>query len=951
MAITQYKPYRLTKKVGQRSFRQLIPASPDTFEYVSLGDSICAGHAIDRGWYTYYNEAVQYNKKDINDNNRGNCLTTLLPNTYTALLQKELQRKMTDKKVNATSFGHSGATVDDLIEMLREGTEVAQAPGKINTTKTYCYGDNPMTEALRRADLVTISIGANAFLTPGMDYIEGKIQEYLFEGTEAEGFSDLKEVFNTAIGTLGGNGAGSASIPALGKTYSYFYSYLDLIETLYLVNPNAVYRFTTVHNPFRCFYLDDKFIRSFFYAISKVVSIFSKEVADIVCDTIENSIQWKTVQENAGYLSPWVGGNIDKMNNKLDEAIAIFTKNNKWDITSTPVKAIFDAVPDRPGAGEIKYNNLINVQITRDYFGTDFDWGALWENQELETTGVGSYFKKFVEPYFNPDLTVKGDLNEMFQTIIEHVATYILKYNMDPHPQNAGHEVIYRIFSDSVSDLYGTTTLNKITYEPNGGTGTAHVQKFVAKLSNADNKDKEIATITRANGFGPQSGYRFIGWSTSSGEKSPTVPNASEQIFSGDVSLYSQWSNQCIIKFKHSNHTGQVTDDIMSMIGMNWSGHSECYALYINGIEMPDFAGFNTSQTSYEDIYSVPYGADLVINVKNYIGDSSIGIPGTDINLSSLYQNANCHVYVNGTDVSGWEGSRQDLRYAISATCDMEIDFRWFIEGTLAGAFYGGTKAKSWENCYITTFDASYSTLKQPYTITFNPGIGSGSMTTQKVLQFGSNVVKTTLPLVSYSLPDVGYRFTNWSTGHSNGQLITMSGNLALTAQWSNARTIVFTKSLNDWGRLHFGTIGGGVTGNTGQQIYKCQYQDINGNWQDIDKCYGNFGNSNNNEVGRKDLPYGTNIRVTVKHTRGDYKTIPIVGTKVYEYEYADCYIHMHETINGSLVHTYTKTGGEISYDFPLTQNTIIDFWYDITNTPWTGGHLKWDAYIFQLGS
>jgi hypothetical protein len=32
-----------------------------------------------------------------------------------------------------------------------------------------------MTEALRRADLVTISIGANAFLSPGMAYIEGKI--------------------------------------------------------------------------------------------------------------------------------------------------------------------------------------------------------------------------------------------------------------------------------------------------------------------------------------------------------------------------------------------------------------------------------------------------------------------------------------------------------------------------------------------------------------------------------------------------------------------------------------------------------------------------------------------------------------------------------------------------------------------------------------------------------
>jgi predicted alpha-1,6-mannanase (GH76 family) len=107
----------------------LFPADQETFEYVSLGDSICAGHAIDRGWYDNYGTGVQYNKEDAYGNSRGNYLTTLLPNTYTALLQKELQRALSIKnpkvKVNATSFGHSGATVDDLVDMLCEGTEVA----------------------------------------------------------------------------------------------------------------------------------------------------------------------------------------------------------------------------------------------------------------------------------------------------------------------------------------------------------------------------------------------------------------------------------------------------------------------------------------------------------------------------------------------------------------------------------------------------------------------------------------------------------------------------------------------------------------------------------------------------------------------------------------------------------------------------------------------------------
>lgn len=919
MAVTQYKPYRLTKKVGERKFRQLIPASYDTFEYVSLGDSICAGHAIDGAWYKNYGVGVQYNHQDIYGNNRGNCLTTLLPNTYTALLQKELQRAMPNKKVNATSFGHSGATVDDLIDMLREGTKVSQAAGKINTTKTYYYGDNPMTEALRKADLVTISIGANAFLSPGMSYVENSIAEYLYSGTSANGFKELENVFNKAVSTLGNEGASSGHISVLGKTYSYTYSFLDLIETLYLVNPNAIYRFTSIHNPFRCFYLDDRFIRSFF-------NWFWDWVANLLSTAIEETIEWKTVQSNAGYLSPWVGGYIDQMNQKLNDAATRFTYGN---FAMTPVKELFDAVPDRLGAGEIKYNDLINLQVTRGFTGMELNWGALWKNPELGTDGVQSYVEKFVLPYLS-----SWDLMTMLSTIVGHMTKYELNYIMDPHPRNAGHEIIYRIFSDSVSDLYGTTKLNKITYKPNGGTGTEFVQKYVGSLSNK----KQVATITRRNSFGPQSGYRFIGWSISSGEKSPTIPNASEQILSEDVSLHGQWSNQCIIKFKHTNNTGTygaTNEWITENFGWaDWSGHSQCYGLWVNDIEMPDLPGFDDNNRVRETFYSVPYGSWITVNVKDFTGDSIAGL---------VYNRSDCHVYLNGNDQS-YEGSRQDLWYGFTITCDMEIDFKWQVEGSLLTA-----NAQSWENCHMTTFDASYSALNQPYTITFNPGGGSGNMTTQKVLQFSSNAVKTTLPPLNYSPPDNTYRFTGWSTGHSDKQLITMSNSLVLTAQWNNNRTIVFTKSLNDWGRTYFATLGGGITSNTGKQIYKCQYQDSSGNWQDIGECYGYFGDSNNKEVGRKDLPYGTNIRVNVKHTRGGQQDIPLVGT-IYEYAYTDCYVYIYETINGSLVHTNTIKGGEVSYNFPLTQNTIIDFWYDITNTPWTGGHLKWDASISQLG-
>lgn len=787
MAVTQYKPYRLTKKVGQRKFRQLIPASYDTFEYVSLGDSICAGHAIDRGWYDNYGVAVQYNKSDLYGNNRGNCLTTLLPNTYTALLQKELQRAMPSKKVNATSFGHSGATVDDLVIMLREGTKVAQAAGKINTTKTYYYGDNPMTEALRKADLVTISIGANAFLSPGMSYVENSIAEYLYSGTSAKGFGELENVFNGAISTLGNGGASSGHISVLGKTYTYTYSYLDLIETLYLVNPNATYRFTSVHNPFRCFYLDNNFIRGFF-------NWFWDWLGDLFSQTIENSIEWKTVQSNAAYLSPWVGMHIDQMNEKLDSAAKAFTWG-KFEMT--PVKELFDAVPDRPGSGDIKYNDLINVQITKGFTGPDLNWGALWYNDELGTDGVWSYAEKFVTPYLN-------DLSTMLSTVIGHMTKYELNYIMDPHPRNAGHEIIYRIFSDSLSSTYGTTKLNKITYNPNGGSGTAFTQKYVGSLSNADNAGKKVATITRGNGFGSQSGYRFVGWSTSSGEKSPTVPNASEQIFSGDVSLHSQWSNQCIIKFKHSNYTGTsgaINGWIVESLGAaDWSGHGQCYGLWVNGVEMPDFEGFNDSNSSYEDVYSVPYGSQITVKVSDYTGEGL---------WSNFYNHKDCQVILNGVQQAG---GKQNLEYGFTLTCDMEIDFRWQVAGTLIN-----TTAQSWEDCYMTTFDASYQDLRQPYTVSFEANGGTGSMPTQKILQLGSRTVKTTLLPLSYSHPDNTYRFTGWHAANNekpyDKQLIYMSANWHLVAQWSNTSTLTIKQSDSSFMGVNLSEFSGNILG------------------------------------------------------------------------------------------------------------------------------------------
>ena len=58
----------------------------DKISYVSLGDSIAAGHTINSEWASDYGEGSQYGKN-------GNTSTVIVPNSYTDLIQKELKLK------------------------------------------------------------------------------------------------------------------------------------------------------------------------------------------------------------------------------------------------------------------------------------------------------------------------------------------------------------------------------------------------------------------------------------------------------------------------------------------------------------------------------------------------------------------------------------------------------------------------------------------------------------------------------------------------------------------------------------------------------------------------------------------------------------------------------------------------------------------------------------------
>lgn len=79
--------------------------------YVSLGDSIAAGHSINEYWATNYGVGSQYGEN-------GNTSTEIVPKSYTDLIKNKLEKSYDPLRVSTKSFAHSGDTVENLIAKL-----------------------------------------------------------------------------------------------------------------------------------------------------------------------------------------------------------------------------------------------------------------------------------------------------------------------------------------------------------------------------------------------------------------------------------------------------------------------------------------------------------------------------------------------------------------------------------------------------------------------------------------------------------------------------------------------------------------------------------------------------------------------------------------------------------------------------------------------------------------
>lgn len=385
--------------------------------YVSLGDSIAAGHAINDDWEEDYGAGSQYGKN-------GNTETEIVPGSYTDLLHRDL-RVMLGGNVNATSFARSGDTVADLMEKLDHDV---------------------VKRAIAKADYVTICIGANDVLGPTMSHLE----EYIYAG-------DLSAIIAEIEANL-----------AILADDTNSKSYKALFDKLAAINPNAKYVFTTIYNPYKYLWIDegdDGFFGPLLSAIPDM-TILGFDIDAIIKDQFLKQDIIELLFERVNGLSAWAEKYVTALNEVLRNKIAAYGNTN---FLLADTKTLYESFPDRPVSAQKHYNDLVSVEYTRGYDTAKMDWGRLWEGSNAATF----WLELAADHVSTSGLDIGGLVDDLIPQIVEKVITP----DIDPHPEEYGQYVLQRSFADTLG--WEALDRHTITYNANGGSGTMAVREVV----------------------------------------------------------------------------------------------------------------------------------------------------------------------------------------------------------------------------------------------------------------------------------------------------------------------------------------------------------------------------------------------------------------------------------------------------------------------------------------
>lgn len=467
--------------------------------YVSLGDSIAAGHTIDENWETDYGYGSQYGSN-------GNTSTVIVPNCYTDLIRRDLANIYGEEYVTATSFAKSGDTVEDLMDKLSH---------------------NVVKSEIAKANLVTICIGANDIL--GV-VSEDRIMEYISSGS----LSAIEAEVEANLNIL--------------NTDSNPYSYVSLMDKLNRINPNAKYVFTVIYNPYKYLWIEEG-NNGFFKPLLDTIpnlTFFGFDIDNIIKDQLLSMDLIEMLFERMNGLSEWVEHYISILNQILRNKVNTYSQTVNQNFMVAETKTLFESFPDRPYSAAKHYNDLISVEYTRGYDTMQMDWGKLYEG-----TNALSFWTNLVTKYVSiTGLDMGGLTNELLPQIVEKV----VMPDLDPHPETYGQYVMSRSFEDTLG--YIPLDRHIITFNNNGGSGTMENQVVVGV------DGLPAFTHIQANKFASVvEGYYHNGWNTLADGNGVAYSNGQYISIASDLSLYAQWSNMYKITYKHTNKTIIYTDD------------------------------------------------------------------------------------------------------------------------------------------------------------------------------------------------------------------------------------------------------------------------------------------------------------------------------------------------------------------------------------------------------
>ena len=360
--------------------------TPIQARYVSLGDSIAAGHTINDEWATNYGEGSQYGKN-------GNTETAIVPGSYTDLIRDDLTA-MYGGRVLATSFARSGDRVDDLMEKLDHAV---------------------VRNAIAKAKYVTICIGANDVLEPAMSHLD----EYINTGD----LSPLATIVEANLAVLADDTNPN--------------SYKALFDKMAAINPNAKYVFTTIYNPYKHLWIEGGHYGFFKPVLQSIptMEFMGIDFDSFIKDSLLGMPAVDMLFDRVNGLGDWAEKYVTMLNNVLRSKINAYDNDN---FLLADAKAVYDPVPDRPIAADKHYNDLVSVEYTRDYDTAQMDWGRLWEGSD-----AGSFWWGLAEDH---GLDLEGLASDLVQQMIEKV----IVPDIDPHPEWYGHHALHQSFADAL---------------------------------------------------------------------------------------------------------------------------------------------------------------------------------------------------------------------------------------------------------------------------------------------------------------------------------------------------------------------------------------------------------------------------------------------------------------------------------------------------------------------